>query len=155
MVNIGDMAPAVNMKFSSQDVVNQNFNLQEAYDRGTTILYFFPAAFTGVCTKSSCEIRDKLSDFTSINTQIYGVSTDMSFTLKKFIEENSLNYPILSDWNKEAISAFGIVDDNFAGGLTGVSKRSLFLVKDGRIAYEWVAETPGNYPPFDEVKALL
>ncbi|MHA2171230.1 MAG: redoxin domain-containing protein [Candidatus Kariarchaeaceae archaeon] len=155
MVNIGDMAPPVNMKFSSQDVVNQSFNLQEAYDRGTTILYFFPAAFTGVCTKSSCEIRDKLSDFTSINTQIYGVSTDMSFTLKKFIEENSLNYPVLSDWNKEAINAFGIVDNNFAGGLTGVSKRSLFLVKDGRIAYVWVAETPGNYPPFDEVKALL
>ena len=70
------------------------------------------------------------------------------------MKQNELNYPLLSDFNKELISKFGIVDDDFVG-FKGVAKRSLFLVKDKKIAYKWVADVPTDYPPFDDLKEAL
>ncbi|MHA2031979.1 MAG: redoxin domain-containing protein [Candidatus Kariarchaeaceae archaeon] len=155
MINIGDRAPSVRLKINDSENVNLDFDLQTAYDKGITILYFFPAAFTGICTKSSCELRDTLSDFQELEVQLFGISVDSPFVLKKFHTENNLNYALLSDWNKNAIKAFDVVDDNFAGGLIGFAKRSLFAVKNEQIMFKWVAETPGNYPPFEELKVKL
>lgn len=155
MVEVNSDAPSVKLKLVDQDRTNHDFELKDAYSKGSTVLYFFPAAFTGVCTKSSCELSNDLKQFSDMNTQIFGLSTDSPFTLKKFREENQLNYPLLSDWNREAIKAFEIVDDNFAGGLKGVAKRSLFAIKNGKITFQWIAETPGNYPPFEELKSHL
>ncbi len=154
MVNIGDNAPAVKLKLTDKDRINEEFDLADAYKQGKTVLYFFPAAFTGVCTESACQLRNDLDEFAKLDAHIYSVSVDMPFTHKKFVELNDLNYPVLSDFNKEAINAFDIVDNSFAG-FRGVSKRSLFLIDDGIIKYKWVAESPGNFPPFDELKKVL
>jgi peroxiredoxin len=155
MINIGEKAPTANLKIVNSEVVNHEFELQTAYNNGTTLLYFFPAAFTGVCTKSSCELRDDLNEYQDMNVQIFGISVDSPFVLKKFHSENSLNYSLLSDWNKNAIKAFDIIDDDFAGGLKGFGKRSLFLIKDGELIFKWIADNPGNNPPFEELKAKL
>jgi len=155
MVEIGQNAPSVILKLTDEEKTNEKFELNNAYSKGTTVLYFFPAAYTGVCTKSSCELRNDIHEFAKLDAHIFGVSTDSPFTQKKFISDNELNYPLLSDWNKSAIKAFDIEDNDFAGGLVGVSKRSLFVIKEGKIAFKWVADSPGNYPPFDEMKKVL
>ena len=62
---------------------------------------------------------------------------------------------MLSDWQKEAIDAFGVRDDDFGASLGCIAKRSMFLIKDRKIAYKWVGEHPGVYPPFDELKDYL
>jgi peroxiredoxin len=155
MIAIGDPAPKVTLKLTDQEKVSETLELSDAYNRGTTVLYFFPAAFTGVCTKSSCELRDDIQEFGRLGAQIFGVSTDMPFSQRKFIQDNDINYPLLSDWNKEAIKAFGIVDDNFGNYFTGVAKRSLFVIKDSKISFKWIAGNSGQYPPFDELKIHL
>ncbi len=155
MVEVGQDAPSVKVKLTDKEKINEDFELRTAYNKGSTVLYFFPAAFTGVCTQTSCALRDDIEEFSKLKTQIFGISVDMPFTHKKFITDNNLNYPVLSDWNKQAINAFKIKDENFAGGLTGVAKRALFLIKESKIIYKWVADSPGNYPPFDELKAKL
>ena len=154
MVNIGDTAPSAIGRQTFQDDVNSEFHLDEAYEKGMTILYFFPAAFTGVCTRSSCELRDDLAEFSELGAKIYGISTDMPFSHNVFAEMNNINYPLLSDWNKDIIEAYGIRDDNF-GGMRGVAKRSLFLINDKKIVFKWIGEHPGKYPPFDELKQQL
>lgn len=155
MVEIGDLAPNAKVKMTTNDQVNAEVNLHDLYGEKNTVLYFFPAAFTGVCTKSSCQLRDDLKEFEELNANIYGLSTDMPFSQKVFREQNNINYPLLSDWNKEAIKSFGSIDDSFAGGLMGVAKRSLFLISENKIKFKWIAETPGTYPPFDELKQIL
>lgn len=154
MVTIGDIAPSVTGRLTYQDQINSEFQLKEAFNEGMTVLYFFPAAFTGVCTKSSCELRDDLTEFKELGTSIYGISADMPFSHKIFAEKNNINYPLISDWNREIIDAYGVRDDNF-GGLKGVPKRSLFLISDGKITFKWIAEHPGRYPPFDDLKQQL
>lgn len=117
------------------------------------VLAFLPGAFTGVCTKEACAFRDRMERFTSMNAQVVGISVDSPFAQKAFAEQNGLNFTMLSDFNRQAVRAFGIEDPNFAGGLLpGVAKRSVFVIdKDGRIVYRWVSDNPGVEPNYDEV----
>jgi len=119
----------------------------------TTVLAFYPAAFTGVCTKEMCAFRDSLSQLNSIGAQVVGISTDTPFSNKAFAEQNGLNFPLLSDYNRETIKAFGIAFPDLAGlkGLT-VAKRSVFVLdKQGTVKYAWVSEDPKKEPDYTEV----
>jgi len=129
--------------------------LSEKLQEGPVVLAFFPAAFTGVCTAEMCEFRDTLKQFEELNATVLGVSVDIRFSLAEFAKQQDLNFPLLSDFNKEVISALGVRDDNFIG-MKGVAKRSVFVVKpDFTVAYQWVAENPGQRPDLDEVRKAL
>ncbi len=156
MVDISDPAPNARVKRVNvaKGVVNEDFELNNAYSEGIVVLYFFPAAFTGVCTKSTCALQDDLADFNSLDAHLYAISVDGPFTLKAFAEQHNLTYDLLSDFNKEAIQAFDIAYDDFLG-LHLVAKRSLFAIKEGKITYKWVTDNAGDYPPFSELKEHL
>ena len=129
--------------------------LSEKLQEGPVVLAFFPAAFTGVCTAEMCEFRDTLKQFEDLNANVFGVSVDIRFSLAEFAKQQDLNFPLLSDFNKEVISALGVRDDNFIG-MKGVAKRSVFVVKpDFTVAYQWVADNPGQRPDLDEVRKAL
>jgi peroxiredoxin len=64
------------------------------------LLLFFPQAFTSVCTKELCGVRDNISKYQSVNASVFGISVDSVFTLAKFKEEQQFNFPLLSDWPK-------------------------------------------------------
>ena len=120
------------------------------------ILLFFPAAFTGVCTKEMCQTRDDLSYFNGLNAAVFGISVDMPFTLEKFKASNNLTFPLLSDFNKDAITAYGCKYDNWILGLKGVAKRSSFVIDtEGVIRFAQILENAGDYPDFDGIKKTL
>lgn len=118
-----------------------------------TVLAFFPGAFTGVCTREACTLRDGLARFSDLGAQVVGISIDSPFAQKAFADAHNLNFPLVSDFNRHAVRAFGIEDPNFAGGqLPGVAKRSVFVVdRDGIVRYRWVSDNPGVEPNYDEV----
>lgn len=147
-VKVGDKAP----DFTLVDTALKPRSLKEFLGK-TTVLVFYPAAFTGVCTKEMCAFRDNLSQLSSIGAQVVGISADTPFSNKAFVEQNSLTFPILSDYNREAIKAFGIAFPDLAGlkGLT-VAKRSVFVLdKQGVVKYAWVSEDPKKEPDYAEV----
>lgn len=117
------------------------------------VLAFFPGAFTGVCTKEMCTFRDSLEKFNGLNAKVVGISVDSPYAQKAFADQHKLNFTLLSDFNRNAVKAFGIEDPNFAGGqLPGVAKRSVFVLdKDGKVRYRWVSDNPGVEPNYDEV----
>jgi peroxiredoxin len=120
------------------------------------VLLFFPAAFTGVCTKEMCQTRDELSYFNGLNAEVFGISVDMPFTLEKFKAANNLTFPLLSDFNKDAITAYGCKYDNWILGLKGVAKRSSFVIDtEGVIRFAQILENAGDYPDFDGIKKAL
>ena len=147
-VKVGEKAP----EFTLVDTALKPRSLKEFLGK-TTVLVFYPAAFTGVCTKEMCAFRDNLSQLSSIGAQVVGISADTPFSNKAFVEQNSLTFPILSDYNREAIKAFGIAFPDLAGlkGLT-VAKRSVFVLdKQGVVKYAWVSEDPKKEPDYAEV----
>ncbi len=120
------------------------------------VLLFFPAAFTGVCTKEMCTIASDYSAYEKLNAVPLAISVDMPWSLQKFAAESNATFPFLSDFNKTATHAYDVYRESFALGLVGVSERAVFVIDEqGVITYAWVGENPGIFPDLDAVKAAL
>ena len=147
----GDKAP--NFTLVSSDT--KEVSLSDFKEKNI-ILLFFPLAFTGVCTTELCSMRDDITTYNNMNAQVLAVSVDSPFSLGKFKEEQSLNFPLLSDFNKEVSRSYGALYEDFVLGLKGVSKRSAFVIdKNGIIRYAEVLENAGELPNFVAVRETL
>ncbi len=123
----------------------------------TVVLAFFPAAFTGVCTTEMCTIQGALSRLNAVNATVLGVCADIPFTNAAFAAANGLTFPILSDWKLDAIRAFDVEFQNFAG-IEGLSRsaRSVFVLDaEGIIRYVEVTANPGVEPDYDALMAAV
>ena len=146
---VGQAAPDFNLYDSGK----QERKLSDSKGKNV-VLAFFPGAFTGVCTTEMCTFRDRFDSFNSMNAQVFGISVDGIFAQKAFSDANSLNFPLLSDYNREVVTAYGVALPNFAGmdGYTA-SQRAVFVIdKEGVIKFKWVGENPGVEPDYDEVQ---
>jgi glutaredoxin-dependent peroxiredoxin len=147
----GQTAPG----FTLHDTDKNKVSLAELQGKNVLLL-FFPMAFTGVCTKELCAIRDNIALYNNANAQVLGISVDSPFTLSKFKQEQNLNFPLLSDFNKETSAAYGALYEEFIGWMKGVSKRSAFIIDaKGVLQYAEVLESAGDLPNFEAIEATL
>jgi glutaredoxin-dependent peroxiredoxin len=94
-------------------------------------------------------LRDRRAEFDEAAVRTFGVSRDSPWTHIAWAQALDLNFPLLSDWNGEAVDAFGIAHE--FNGLRGVAERTAFLVDtDGTVRGAWRYET-GELPDFDEL----
>ena len=112
------------------------FRLSAALESGPVVLAFFPGAFTGGCTTEMCAFRDDIAAFERVGAQVYGVSVDLPPALNVFSQQQSLNFRLLSDSNRDLVETFGVVRDELYGA-RDVARRTVFVVDDGEIAYHW------------------
>jgi glutaredoxin-dependent peroxiredoxin len=149
-INIGSLAP----DFTLKDTDGNEVTLSSFRGKPVVVL-FFPLAFTGVCTKELCSVRDNLEEYNSVHASVLAISVDSFFTLQQFKNQQNLNFPLLSDFNKETAKAYDAIYDEFFG-MYGVAKRSAFVVDtEGKIAYAEVLEKASDLPNFDEIKRVL
>lgn len=150
-IEVGQKAP----DFTLFNTEKQPVTLSEQKGKNVLLL-FFPLAFTSVCTKELCSIRDNMSLYNNANAEVFGISVDSLFTLAKFKEEQHYNFPLLSDFNKEVSKAYGSLYEKFGFEMLGVSKRSAFLIdKEGTVQYAEVLENAGDVPDFAAIEAKL
>ena len=98
-------------------------------------------------------MRDRLKDYEQLEAQPLGISVDSLHTLARFKAEQQLNFPLLSDFNKEVSMQYGALYDKFSYGMRGVSKRAAFLIdKEGIIQYAEVLENAGMQPDFEKIQ---
>ena len=115
------------------------------------VLAFFPAAFSGVCTKELCTFRDAMAKLNNAKAQVYGISVDTFFTLAAFKKDQNLNFPLLSDFNKDVIQAYGAFNPDMIG-LKGIARRATFVIdKDGVVRHAEVLDDARNEPNYDKV----
>jgi peroxiredoxin len=147
---VGDLAPdATVFKYPRESV-----KLSE-YRGRKHVLLFFPLAFSSTCTAEMCSMAEDYSDYEKLGVTVIGLSVDSPYTNQKFAESCNATFPILSDFNKEASEAYGVLRPAL-GELKGVSERAAFVVDEGgRITYAWVGENPGVLPSFDEIRAAV
>ncbi len=141
MVEIGQKAP------DAEFVDTEKKQVKSSDFKGkTTVLLFYPGAFSGTCTKELCTFRDSLAKFNDINANVVGISVDSPFANKAFKEQNKLGFPLLSDYTKAALKAYNVWHDDFAGikGYTA-AKRSVFVLdQDLTIRYKWISDIPSK-----------
>ena len=150
-LQIGDNAPDFKL-FSSE---LKEVSLAD-YKGQKLVIHFFPLAFTGTCTAQLCTMRDSFGYYEGMNAAVVGISIDSPFTLAKFKEVESYQFPLLSDFNKEASQAYGAFYDEFVFNLKGVSKRAAFVIdEEGKVIYAEVLENAGDLPNFEAIKELV
>ena len=149
--DVGSKAP----DFALVNGERETAKLKDAIGSGNIVLAFFPGAFSGTCTKEMCAFRDSMSQLKGLNAKVFGISTDTFFTLKAWGDQQKLGFPLLSDYNKEAIRAYGVVNPDMIG-LKNIAKRAVFVIdKVGIIRYREVLEDARNEPDYDKLKQAL
>ena len=149
-ISIGSKAPDFTLK-SKQASGLVDLKLSENFGKKNTVLLFFPAAFTGVCTKELCTFRDQLARLNSASAQVYGLSVDTFFALKAFHTDQKLSFPLLSDFNKQVIRDYGVFNEDMIG-LKGIAKRAVFVLdKDGVVRHREVLDDARNEPDYQKV----
>jgi peroxiredoxin len=150
-LQVGDKAPDFKL-FSSE---LKEVSLAD-YKGKKLVVHFFPMAFTGTCTTQLCTMRDSFGYYEGMNAAVVGISVDSPFTLAKFKEDQAYQFPLLSDFNKEASQAYGAFYDEFVFNLKGVSKRAAFVVdEEGVISYAEVLESAGDLPDFEAIQKAV
>lgn len=150
-IEIGQPAP----QFTLFNTEKEKISLAD--QKGSPVLLlFFPLAFTSVCTKELCGVRDNIAFYNNTKAKVFGISVDSLFTLKQFKQEQHLNFDLLSDFNKEVSSQYGSLYEQFGFDMKGVSKRSAFVIdQDGIVRYAEVLENAGEIPNFQAIEAAL
>ena len=153
-ISVGSTAPDFTLKSKTSDGL-VDVTLSGNYDNINSVLLFFPFAFTGVCMEEACSVRDDLPAFSELNASVYGISVDSPFAQEAMANEKDLNFPLLSDFNKDVSKAYDVLYDDFIG-FQGVAKRSAFIINmSGDIAYSWSSDDPKQLPEFQAIKDSL
>ena len=153
-ISVGSTAPDFTLKSKTSDGL-VDVTLSGNYDIRNSVLLFFPFAFTGVCMEEACSVRDDLPAFSALNASVYGISVDSPFAQEAMANEKDLNFPLLSDFNKDVSKAYNVLYDDFIG-FQGVANRSAFVInKSGDIAYSWSSDDPKQLPEFQAIKDSL
>ena len=151
MLKVGDKVPV----FSLMDTERNEFT-NANIDGKINLFLFFQAAFTSTSTTELCSIRDDISRYQNLKVQVYGISTDALFTLKKYKEDQQLNFELLSDFNKEVSRSFDSLYEVFKYNMKGVSKRSAIIIDEkGIIQYIEILENASHVPNFNLINRKL
>ena len=148
-IKIGQKAP----DFTLYDSAKNKISLSDFAGEKNVLLLFFPLAFTSVCTRELCGVRDAIAKYENENIQVLGISVDSTYTLAKYKEEQHFSYPLLSDFNKEVSIAYEVLYESFGNmEMKGVSKRAAFIIdKNSIVQYAEILENAGLIPDFESI----
>jgi len=126
----GDPAP----DFTLQDADDEPVSLSD-YRGRRVIVYFYPAASTPGCTKEACDFRDNLADLNDAGLAVLGVSPDKPAKLAKFRDAEGLTFPLLSDPDREVLTAWGAFGEKKMYGktVTGVIRSTFVVGPEGAV----------------------
>lgn len=158
-LKIGDKAPV----FTAKDDAGKEWKSTDHVGKKIVVVYFYPASFTGGCTKQACGFRDDMKPLADKGVEIVGVSGDAVRTQELFKKEHKLNFSLLADEKGEIARAFGVPaakggsvkhnvdgkEETFVRGVT-TSRWTFVIDKSGKIAHK---ET--KVSAADDSKAVL
>jgi peroxiredoxin Q/BCP len=130
-LSVGDTAP----DFTLPDADGNEVALADLHGKNV-IVYFYPAAMTPGCTKQACDFRDSLDALQAAGYAVLGISPDKPAKLAKFRDRDGVTFPLLSDPDKEVLTAYGAFGEKTMYGkkVTGVIRSTFVVDQDGKIA---------------------
>ena len=124
----GDTAP----DFTLTDSTGAQVSLSD-YRGQRVVVYFYPAAMTPGCTTQACDFRDSLDALAAQGIAVLGISPDTPDKLATFAERDGITYPLLSDPDKEVLTAWGAFGEkkNYGKVVQGVIRSTVVVDADG------------------------
>ena len=153
-ISVGSKAPDFTLK-SKQASGLVDIRLSNNFGKKNTVLLFFPAAFTGVCTQEMCDISGGLKVYSGLNADIIGISVDTPFAQEAWAQKEKISVTLASDLNKEVIKKYDVVFPMLAGVGDTAARAAFVIDKAGVVQYSEQTPTPKDLPSFEKVKATL
>ena len=142
---VGDAAPL----FALPGTGGRDYNLED-YRGRPVVIVFYPGDDTPVCTKQLNSYNDGIEDFSALNAQIFGISTQGVDSHEAFVARHDLAFPLLADTDKSVAGAYGTL------GPLGFLRRSVFICDANlTIRYAHRATAGLTYRPVSELVEAL
>jgi peroxiredoxin Q/BCP len=126
--------------FTLQDETGTERTLSELVATGPVVLFFYPMASSGGCTREACHFRDLAAEFAALGAQPVGISSDSVAKQSTFATSHSLGYPLLSDRDRAVAKELGAYRAWLPGGLH--TRRMTFVIDtDRRLVDSFGSET--------------
>jgi peroxiredoxin len=153
-IKIGSKAPDFTLK-SKKESGLVDVTLSANFGRKNTVLLFFPAAFTSVCTQEMCDISGGLGQYSGLEADVIAISVDTPFAQEAWAKKERIGVTLASDLNKTVTKAYDVLFPNLAG-IGDTAARAAFVIdKKGIVQYAEQTPTPKDLPDFGAVKAAL
>jgi thioredoxin-dependent peroxiredoxin len=124
VIEKGDQAP----DFALPDQDGRELRLEDFRGK-PVVLYFYPKASTPGCTTQACGVRNHQADYAQAHAVVLGLSPDPVAKIKKFHDEQSLNFPLLADEGHHVADAYGVwVEKSMYGRKYFGNERTTFLL---------------------------
>ncbi len=153
-IKVGSKAPDFTLK-SKNAAGLVDVKLSNNFGKKNTVLLFFPAAFTGVCTQEMCSISGGLNSYSDLNADVIAISIDTPFAQEAWAQKEKITITLASDLNKEVIKNYDVVFPMLAGVGDTAARAAFVIDKNGVVQYSEQTPTPKDLPDFDKVKETL
>ena len=151
---VGDAAPDFKLPYATQEAIHLKPDewLALASLRGkNVILAFYPADWSGGCTKEVCTLRDTFAEMAKLNATVLGISGDYVFSHHEWAKFHKLPFALLSDHDHKVARLYGTYNE-----AQGYNNRSVFLLdKEGIVRYSNPAFKAGDKADYDRLRAEL
>ncbi len=151
-LRVGDMAPDFTLRYATKDsIASVPIKLSSMLGKGPVVLAFYPADWSGGCTKEVCTLRDNFSALSSVNAQVLGLSGDYVFTHHEWAKHHGLPFALASDHKHEVGRMYFSYDEK-----SGYNRRTVYAIdKTGKIAYIDLRYSPADDTSFKNLQAAL
>ena len=153
-IAVGSKAPDFSVRSKTADGF-KDVKLGDNLGKKQTVLLFFPAAFSGVCTQEMCDQTSGLAEYEKLGAEVIAVSVDTPHAQEAWAKANNIKITLGSDLNKVVTKAYNVVLPNFAGAGDAAARAAFVIGKDGVVKYAEQTPTPKDLPNFAAVKAAL
>jgi peroxiredoxin len=153
-IPVGSKAPDFTLK-SKQASGLVDVQLSTNFGKRNTVLLFFPAAFTGVCTQEMCDITAGLNGYSGLNADVIGISVDTPFSQEAWAQKEKIKVTLASDLNKQVTKQYDVVFPMLAGVGDTAARAAFVIDKNGVVQYSEQTPSPKELPNFNKVKETL
>lgn len=151
-LKVGDPAPNFTLPYATRDsVARDSLKLSALLGKGSVVLAFYPADWSGGCTKEVCMLRDNFAALGALHADIVGISGDYVFSHHEWAKHHDLPFRLASDHNHAVAKQYGSHID-----AVGYNRRTVYAIdKTGKIAYFDLAYSVRDTVSFGKLQDAL
>ncbi len=140
---VGDRAPGFTLPADNWE---KTVSLGDCTGEGPVALFFYPGDWSSVCTDQMSRIQEEIGRFEALGAKVLGISADSPWSHRAFAEDRGIEFPLLSDFEKEVIEDYGVRHER------GFPERAYFVIdREGVIRAKKVEPSPKSQPELDQV----
>jgi peroxiredoxin len=149
---VGDVAPDFSLPYATRDsIASDSLSLRSFAGHSNVVLAFYPADWSGGCTREVCTLRDNFSALGAVNAVVIGISGDYVFSHHEWAQHHNLPFRLASDHSHAVAKQYGSYNDAY-----GFNRRTVFVVdKQGKVAYADMAYNTRDSVSFGKLQVAL